>query len=88
MAGSNVTLFLTGIDPIHLAVGSVLCPPTDVVPLATIFTARIIIFDVQLPITAGASVRGHQFFYLAYLTVLRRSNSSTTPATSLLLSLI
>ncbi|KAK0231135.1 EF Tu GTP binding domain-containing protein [Armillaria fumosa] len=56
MAGSNATLFLTGIDPIHLAVGSVLCPPTDVVPLATIFTARIIIFDVQLPITAGASV--------------------------------
>ncbi|KAK0453278.1 P-loop containing nucleoside triphosphate hydrolase protein [Armillaria borealis] len=63
MAGSNATLFLTGIDPIHLAVGSVLCPPTDVVPLATNFTARIIIFDVQLPITAGASVRGHQFFY-------------------------
>ncbi|KAK0490672.1 EF Tu GTP binding domain-containing protein [Armillaria novae-zelandiae] len=56
MAGTNATLFLTGIDPIHLAVGSVLCPPSDVVPLATIFTARIIIFDVQLPVTAGASV--------------------------------
>ncbi|KAF9045948.1 hypothetical protein BDZ89DRAFT_942191 [Hymenopellis radicata] len=56
MAGQNTTLFLTGIDAIHLSIGTVLCPPTDVVPLATTFTARIIIFDVQVPITAGASV--------------------------------
>lgn len=56
-SGSNVTMYLTSIDPINLNIGSVLCPPTDLVPLATIFTARIIVFDIQVPITAGSSVR-------------------------------
>ena len=60
-AGSNVTLSLTA-DPVHLVIGNVLCPPTDLVPLVTVFTARIIVFDVQLPITAGASVRRDCFF--------------------------
>ncbi|KAG0699857.1 P-loop containing nucleoside triphosphate hydrolase protein [Suillus ampliporus] len=55
-AGTNATLYLISIDPIHLNIGSVLCPPSDVVPLATVFTARIIVFDVQLPIITGASI--------------------------------
>lgn len=55
-SGSNVTLYLTAIDPIHVNIGSVLCPPTDVVPLASVFTARIIVFEIQVPITIGASV--------------------------------
>ncbi|KII95934.1 hypothetical protein PLICRDRAFT_99081 [Plicaturopsis crispa FD-325 SS-3] len=55
-AGSNVTLSLTAVDPIHLNIGTVLCPPTDIVPLVTVFTARILVFDIQVPITGGASV--------------------------------
>jgi elongation factor 1 alpha-like protein len=55
-AGSNATLYLTAIDSVNLNIGSVLCPPGDLVPLATHFTARIIVFDIQVPITAGASV--------------------------------
>jgi elongation factor 1 alpha-like protein len=55
-AGMNATLYLTSIDPVHLNIGNVLCPPTNLVPLATTFTARIIIFDIQVPITSGASV--------------------------------
>lgn len=55
--GSNVTLHMTAVDAIHLGIGTVLCPPSDIVPLATTFTARIIVFDVQVPITAGTSVR-------------------------------
>ncbi|KAG1842211.1 P-loop containing nucleoside triphosphate hydrolase protein [Suillus subluteus] len=55
-AGTNATLYLTSIDPIHLSIGSVLCPPSDIVPLATVFIARIIVFDIQLPITTGASI--------------------------------
>jgi elongation factor 1 alpha-like protein len=56
-AGSNVTLYLTAIDPIHLDVGRVLCPPSaPVVELASAFTARIIVFDIQVPILAGTSV--------------------------------
>lgn len=55
-AGSNVTLYLTAVDTVNLNIGSVLCPPGDLVPLATHFIARIIVFDIQVPITAGASV--------------------------------
>ncbi|KAF4602370.1 Hsp70 suppressor, GTPase facilitates ribosomal subunit dissociation [Pleurotus pulmonarius] len=56
VAGDNVTIYMTAVDPLHLNIGSVLCPPNAPVPLATIFTARIIVFDIQVPITAGASV--------------------------------
>jgi elongation factor 1 alpha-like protein len=65
-AGSNVTLSLTSVDRTHLVIGNVLCPPTDLVPLVTAFTARVIVFDIQLPVTAGASVRrwSHVFSFL------------------------
>ncbi|KZT54538.1 hypothetical protein CALCODRAFT_382929 [Calocera cornea HHB12733] len=55
-AGSTVTLYLAGVDQIHLDIGSVLCPPDAPVPLALAFTAQIIVFDLQLPLTQGASV--------------------------------
>lgn len=58
-AGSNATLNLTGIEAINLGIGSVLCPLTDLIPLVTVFTARIIVFDIQVPITAGTSVELH-----------------------------
>ena len=57
-AGTSVTLYLTEIDPIHLDTGSVLCPQTHPVELASAFTARIIVFDIQVPILAGTSVSG------------------------------
>jgi elongation factor 1 alpha-like protein len=56
-AGSNVTLHLTSIDPVHLGIGSVLCPLSDPVRLASTFNARIIVFDIDVPITSGTSVR-------------------------------
>lgn len=62
-AGSSATLYLTNVDPIHLSIGSVLCPPSDVVPLTTSFTARIIIFDIELPLTIGAPV---ELFHHSY----------------------
>ncbi|KAG8906018.1 Hsp70 suppressor, GTPase facilitates ribosomal subunit dissociation [Tulasnella sp. 403] len=55
-AGSNVTLYLMNVDPVHLSIGSVLCPPSDLVPLASTFIAQIIVFEIQVPITTGASV--------------------------------
>lgn len=56
VAGQNVTLYLSGIDPIHLAIGSVLCPTSKPVPLVTRFTAQILVFDLQSPIITGTSV--------------------------------
>lgn len=58
-AGSNVNIQLTSIDPVNLIIGSVLCPLDSLVPLATSFLARVIVFDIQVPITTGASVRPH-----------------------------
>lgn len=65
-AGSNVTLQLTAVDPVHLNIGSVLCPLSDIIPLASTFTARVIVFDIQVPITAGASVRLTPSYKLAF----------------------
>lgn len=78
-AGSNVNLTLTGVDPISLNIGSVLCRPSHVVPLSSTFTARIIVFDIQMPITAGASVSTPRTFRpQTSHTNLVRWNSSTT----------
>ncbi|KAF9569398.1 EF Tu GTP binding domain-containing protein [Agrocybe pediades] len=55
-SGSNVVLNLTSIESVNLNIGTVLCPLTDVVPIAKQFTARIIVFDIEVPITAGASI--------------------------------
>src|SRR6266576_846262 len=86
-AGTNVTLYLTAIDPIQLNVGSVLCSPSPLVPLVTTFTARVIVFDIQVPITAGVSVSRSVectffFFRFTHLRVIR-SSCSTTRATCL-----
>lgn len=62
-AGSNATLYLTMVDPINLSIGYVLCPPTNLVPLTTSFTARIIVFEIETPLTIGASV---ELFHHSY----------------------
>lgn len=68
MAGQNVTLYLSGIDPIHLAIGTVLCPTAAPVRLVNKFTAQILVFDLQTPIIAGTAVSG-----------LRRLTSDAVP---------
>lgn len=54
--GANVIAYLTSVDPAQVGIGSVLCRPSDLVPLSSCFTARVIIFDIDIPITVGASV--------------------------------
>ena len=56
VAGQNVTLYLSGIDAIHLAIGTVLCPTSKPVPLVSHFTAQILVFDVSSPIITGTPV--------------------------------
>jgi elongation factor 1 alpha-like protein len=53
-----VTLYLAQIDPIHLNIGSVLCPLAipELVPLATSFSAQILVFDISQPIITGTPV--------------------------------
>ncbi|TIC04515.1 hypothetical protein E3Q17_00391 [Wallemia mellicola] len=54
-AGTNVTVYLANIDPINLSIGSVLCSPTDLVPLASKFIAQILLFDINIPILPGTT---------------------------------
>ncbi|GAA97853.1 uncharacterized protein L969DRAFT_25596 [Mixia osmundae IAM 14324] len=55
-AGMNVTVYLSGLDQIYVNVGSVLCPPLSLVPMSASFLAQIVVFDLKVPITTGASV--------------------------------
>lgn len=38
------------------SVGSVLCPPSQMVPVVSSFTAQVIVFEPKYPITAGYAV--------------------------------
>src|ERR1700722_5873201 len=71
-AGSSVTIQLVSVDHVHLGIGSVLSPPNDLVPVATIFNAKIILFDIRVPVTAGASVSHIQHETFRHLNSMDR----------------
>ncbi|KAL7424238.1 hypothetical protein Q5752_001824 [Cryptotrichosporon argae] len=56
VAGQNATLYLSGIDPIQLTIGSVLCPPSYPPRLVSRFVAHILVFDLSSPIVPGTAV--------------------------------
>lgn len=58
-AGDQVMVTLAGIDASSITVGSVICHPKDIVPIATRFQARIIVFNIKMPITNGYPVVLH-----------------------------
>ncbi|KAF8332582.1 uncharacterized protein EI90DRAFT_3122344 [Cantharellus anzutake] len=55
-AGTNATLYLSGIEWINIGIGSILCPSSSLVPLVSNFVAQIIVFDISLPITPGTTI--------------------------------
>ncbi|GEM09894.1 hypothetical protein Rt10032_c09g3911 [Rhodotorula toruloides] len=55
-AGDNATIFLSGIEANQLSVGSILCPPSQPVPVVSTFTAQVLVFEPKHPITAGYAV--------------------------------
>ncbi|PWY98741.1 hypothetical protein BCV70DRAFT_201535 [Testicularia cyperi] len=56
VAGANVTVYLSGIDQIHINVGSVLCPPSQPIGLYDSFLAQILVFEPTYPLVAGTSI--------------------------------
>ncbi|KAK3089321.1 hypothetical protein FSP39_002718 [Pinctada imbricata] len=58
-AGDHVTLTLTGMDMAHVNVGSVLCDPNEPIKCATRIRARVVIFNIEVPITKGYMVEFH-----------------------------
>ncbi|KAJ8944129.1 hypothetical protein NQ318_013313 [Aromia moschata] len=58
-AGDQATVTLSGIEMQNVSVGNILCDPQNPVPVAMRFQARIVVFNVTVPITKGFSVVLH-----------------------------
>lgn len=56
VAGSSVTVFLTGIEMNFINIGSVICPPTALVPMVSSFIAQILVFEPTMPMLAGTAL--------------------------------
>lgn len=49
VAGQNVTLHLSDIDPVHLKIGDVLCHPSSAITNLSQFTAKVLAFEFLTP---------------------------------------
>ncbi|KFX97640.1 hypothetical protein V490_02690 [Pseudogymnoascus sp. VKM F-3557] len=49
VAGQNATIHLTGIDPIHLKVGDVLCSPSSPIQCIKTFVVKVLAFEFLMP---------------------------------------
>ncbi|KAL3052609.1 hypothetical protein OYC64_005197 [Pagothenia borchgrevinki] len=58
-AGDHVSLTVTGMDIIKINVGYVFCDPKEPVRVCTRFRARILLFNIEVPITQGFPVLLH-----------------------------
>ncbi|GFR91791.1 elongation factor 1-alpha, partial [Elysia marginata] len=57
-AGDQVNMTLGGIDMVNVNIGSCLCDPSSPTKSATKIRAKIVIFNITVPITKGFPVRG------------------------------
>nr|KAF6505421.1 HBS1 like translational GTPase [Rousettus aegyptiacus] len=58
-AGDHVSLTLVGMDIIKINVGCIFCGPKEPIRACTRFRARILIFNIEIPITKGFPVLLH-----------------------------
>lgn len=58
-AGDQVSVTLSGVDMQNVSVGYILSDPVQQVPVTTRFEARIVVFNVKVPITKGYPVLIH-----------------------------
>ncbi|XP_014360276.2 protein HBS1 [Papilio machaon] len=58
-AGDQVSVTLSGVDIQNVAVGFVLSDPVQQVPVSSRFEARLVVFNVKVPITKGYPVLIH-----------------------------
>lgn len=56
-AGDQATVTLSGVEMQNVSIGNVLCDPQYPVQVATKFQARIVVFNMKVPMTKGFSVR-------------------------------
>ena len=57
-AGDTLQVSLTSASllPIHFSLSSILCSPYHCIPCLDSFSARVLIFDIEIPITVGVRV--------------------------------
>ncbi|EFA00945.2 Elongation factor 1-alpha 2-like Protein [Tribolium castaneum] len=58
-AGDQATVTLSGIEMQNVSIGNVLCDPQNPVQVSAKFQARIVVFNLTIPITKGFSVILH-----------------------------
>ncbi|XP_045614071.1 protein HBS1 [Procambarus clarkii] len=58
-AGDHVTLTVNGVDPNVLHIGDFLCDPTHPIPIVSRVQARIVVFNITVPLIKGAQVDFH-----------------------------
>ncbi|XP_069014426.1 HBS1-like protein isoform X1 [Embiotoca jacksoni] len=58
-AGDHVSLTVTGMDIIKINVGCVFCDPKEPIRVCTRFRARILLFNIEVPVTQGFPVLLH-----------------------------
>lgn len=58
-AGDQVSVTLAGVDINNVTVGCIICDPQTLIPVTLRFQARIIVFNVKVPITMGFPVLLH-----------------------------
>ncbi|KAK9882074.1 hypothetical protein WA026_018920 [Henosepilachna vigintioctopunctata] len=58
-AGDQATVTLSGLDMQNISVGNIVCDTQSPVQVASRFEARIVVFNVKVPITKGCSIILH-----------------------------
>ncbi|XP_051515315.1 HBS1-like protein isoform X3 [Myxocyprinus asiaticus] len=58
-AGDHVSLTVTGMDIIKINVGCIFCDPKEPIRACTRFRARILLFNIEVPVTQGFPVLLH-----------------------------
>ncbi|XP_034254851.1 HBS1-like protein isoform X2 [Thrips palmi] len=58
-AGDCVSATISGMDQQNISVGNILCEPQRPIPITSRFQARIVIFQLRVPITKGYAVVLH-----------------------------
>jgi elongation factor 1 alpha-like protein len=55
-AGDQVTVTVAGIDMQNVSLGYILCDPQNPIPSTSRIEARIVLFNLQVPVTQGFPV--------------------------------
>ncbi|XP_050951866.1 HBS1-like protein isoform X1 [Labeo rohita] len=58
-AGDHVSLTVTGMDIIKINVGCIFCDPKEPIKACTRFRARILLFNIEVPVTQGFPILLH-----------------------------